>query len=562
MKKTLTLGLLFLTVQLASLCAQNESGLTPVTNTYALKDVRIIQKPGQMIEVGTVVVKDGLISAVGKDVQIPLNAKVLEADSMYVYAGFIDGLSHVGIPKPENKEGEGRRRRESNSANPTYERAGIQPQIQAREVLSAKDKSIADMRKLGFTTAHAVPRGKMLPGSGALILLAGDTPDEMILKSNTSLFSQFKGGGGVYPGTLIAVMSKFRELYKQAEQAKMHQSKYSSTQTGLLRPNNDRVLEAFFPTIDGKTPVYYEAEKMKDIHRVFTLQKELGFPVVLTNVKQGWYLADKIKNSNTKVLLSLDLPDAKDEAAKEDKKKKGEAKYAEQEFELMEFKKRQQEFLKLYQSQAATFEKKGIAFGFSSLDTKTGDIRKNLRTMIENGLSENSALASLTTIPAKQLGVSNSMGTVEKGKIANLVVTDKPYFEEKSNVRIVIVDGKVFEYKIKKKKKGDPNAKVDIAGKWNYEIFVPGMEITGVLTLKNDDGDISGTMSMNQGEGTEDIRNAALEGNELTFESTANPGGAPMTISFELTVEEGSLEGTVNVGEFGTFEVKGDKVPE
>jgi imidazolonepropionase-like amidohydrolase len=548
---------------MVTLLAQNEASLAPITNTYAFKDVRIIQKPGQMIEVGTVVVKDGLIHAVGTNVSIPANAKVLKADSMYVYAGFIDGMSHVGIPKPESKEGDGnRRRRESNSANPTYERAGIQPQIQARDVLSAKDKSISEMRKLGFTAAHAVPRGKMLPGSGALILLSGETADEMVLKSGVSLFSQFKGGGGVYPGTLIAVMSKFRELYLQAEQAKAHSNKYASNQIGLSRPNNDRVLEAFYPTIDGKTPIYYEAPKMKDIYRVFTLQKELGFPLVLSNVKQGWYLVDKVKSTNTKVLLSLDLPEAKDAGEKEDKEKKGEAKFAEQEFELMEFKKRQQEFLKLYQSQAATFEKKGIQFSFSSMDVKSGDIRKNLRTMIENGLSENAALAALTTNAAQQLGVSNSMGTVEKGKIANLVISDKPYFAEKSNVRFVVVDGEVFEYEIKKKKKGDPNAKVDIAGNWNYEIFVPGMEITGVLTLKNEDGDISGSMSMSEGEGSEDIRNAVLDGDVLTFESTATPGDAPMTISFELTIEEESLEGTVNVGAFGTFEVKGDKVPQ
>lgn len=567
MKKTLIFCLLFLSVQLANLSAQNEAVLSPITNTYALKDVRIIQKPGQTIEVGTVVVKDGLIYAVGTNVQIPANAKVLEADSMYVYAGFIDGMSHIGIPKPESKEGESNRRgRESNSANPTYERAGIQPEIQARDVLSAKDKSIEMMRKLGFTTAHTVPRGKMLPGSGALILLSGETADEMVLKSGVSLFTQFKGGGGVYPGTLLAVMSKFRELYKQAEQAKAHSNKYASNQIGLSRPNKDRVLEAFYPTIDGKVPVYYEAPKMKDIYRVFTLQKELGFPLVLSNVKQGWYLADKIKSTNTKVLLSLDLPDAKEEKKNEDdkneEKKKGEAKFAQQEFELSEFKKRQEEALKKYRSQAADFEKKGIAFGFSSMDAKSGDIRKNLRIMIENGLSEDAALAALTTNAAQQLGISNSMGTVEKGKIANLVVSDKPYFAKKSNVRFVVVDGKVFEYEVKKKKKGDPNAKVDIAGNWNYEIFVPGMEITGVLTLKNEDGEVSGSMSMAQGEGAEEIRNAVLDGDVLTFESTATPGDAPMTISFELTIDGENLEGTVDVGQFGTFEVKGDKVPE
>ena len=535
------------------LWAQENPDRSPVTNTYALKDVRIVQKPGQMIEVGNVIIKDGLIEAVGKDVVIPLNAMVLEADSMYVYPGFIDGMSYIGVTKPEKKEeSEGRPRRDKNSANPTYERAGIQPEIQLRDRLSASDKSIADMRKLGFTAAHVVPRGKMLPGQGALILLNGKKADDLIVKEKVSLFSQFVGGGGVYPSTKIAVMAKFRELYIQAEQAKNHQEKYAKSQIGLQRPNYDRVLGAFFPVIDKKLPIYFLADNVKSLHQVYNLQKELGFPLVLANVKQGWYLVDKIKSEQTKVLLSLDLPEAKE----------GKVKKEEEDKELIAFKKRQEKSLKMHRSQAAVFAEKGIEFSFSSVDTKPKDIRKNLQTMIENGLLEEKALAALTTVPAKQLGVSNSMGTIEKGKMANLVVSDKPYFEEKSNVRFVLVDGEVFEYEIKKKKKGDPNAKVEIAGRWDYKILVPGMEITGTLNLENNDGEVTGTMEMNMDEGEQSIRNATLDGNEFSFEATAEPGGAPMTVSFNLTIDGDSMEGTVDVGEFGTFDFEGERVPE
>ena len=143
-------------------------------------------KPGQKIEGGTVVIKDGLILSVGKNVTIPANAKVVKSDSMYVYAGFIDGLSHIGIPKPDPKKNPVKPPKVPGQA--TYKQAGIQPHVTVKEVLNPKDKSISDMRKLGYTVAHVVPRGQMLPGSGALISLNGTNADQMILRDKVSLF--------------------------------------------------------------------------------------------------------------------------------------------------------------------------------------------------------------------------------------------------------------------------------------------------------------------------------------------------------------------------------------
>ena len=577
MKKVSLLTISFLLVVIQGLYAQEE--IQPVTKTFAIKDAYIVQKPGQILSVGTVVIKNGLIESVGTNVSIPFNAKVLEADSMYVYAGFIDGLSHVGIPMPESKNNQGSRRnmREKDAANPSYEKAGIQPHLAVRDLLNPKDKSISDMRKLGFTAAHVVPRGKMLPGGGSLILLNGQKADDFIFQDDLSIFAQLQGAGGVYPATTIAVMSKFRELYHQAEQSKDHITAYKRNPAGMARPGQDRVLQAFHPVINKSQKVFFAAPNIKDIHRVFTLQKELNFPLVLADVKQGWHLADKIKSTRTPVLLSLDLPKDKSKKAKEtDKKKEGdEKKEVEKKVkpvkqkakkastELTAFQKRQQESLKQYNAQAATFQDMGITFGFTSINTKSSTIKANLRKMMEHGLKEESALAALTTIPAQQLGVSKSMGTIEKGKIANLVVSDKPYFEEKSNVRFVLVEGKVFEYEVKKKKpkKEGLDTPVKVAGTWNYSIDVAGTSTGGTLKLSDDGGNISGVITNDQADGPADIEDVELDGNELTFAVPMDDTGN-VKVTITVTIEEDEMEGTVNIPGMGSADMEGSRIPE
>lgn len=582
MKRTYLLLFLFVFIVESSLFAQSEYETT-ITKTFAIKDAYIVQKPGQVIEVGTVIIENGLIKSVGKDVSIPSNARVLEADSMYVYAGFIDGLSNVGIPKPENtnnQRGQGQRggQRQVNSANPTYKEAGIQPHHSVRDDLKGSDRAIADMRKLGFTASHTIPRGRMLPGNGALILLNGKSGSEMILKDNVSMYAQLSGTRGVYPSTIIAVMSKWRELYKRAEQAMAHEAAYAKNPVGMVRPGNDEVLQAFYPAIEKEQSVVFSASGVKTMHRIYTLQQELGFPLVLGNVNQGWHLADKIKSANTPVSLSLDIPNEKAEkeegkgrrggkggkggGEKKPEKKADKKPKKEKSPEMIAFEKKRKEEMTNRIKQAATFQEKGIDFSFSTMTTKSKDIRGNLRKMIENGLKEETALAALTTVPAAQLGVSQMLGTVETGKIANLVVSNKPYFEEESQIRYVLIDGEVFDYEIKKKKKGDPNAAVDLNGTWSYTVDVPDMEVNGILKLKNEEGEITGTISNSESPGEEEIEAASIDGNEFTFSAAFDDDGQRISLRFTLVIEGDTLEGSVTVSEFGTFDVEGEKKPE
>lgn len=542
--------------------AQDEKEIAPVTRSFVLTNATIITQPGQKIDKGQLLIKNGLIEAVGKTVTIPPNARVIDADSMYIYAGFIEGLSHTGVPQPK----EGERQQIKDPGNPTNEQAGIQAERNVVDQLSATDGSIGTMRQLGFTAAHVVPYGNMLPGTGAVILLGGDNPTDMVLADKTSLFSQLEGARRAYPATVMAVMSKWRELYKQAMQAKQHEKNYKANPRGMARPEYDAELQAFYPVLDKQLPVFFAAPGVKDAYRVLDLQKELDFPLVLAEVKQGFYLTDELKAKGFPLMLSLDIPESKEEKKKEKTEAgdKPEAKAVKEEKtdpEQEALTKRRNESIEKHQSQAATLAKAGLTFGFSTLDVKSKDLKTNLLTMIEKGLPEDKALAGLTTIPAKMLGLAEMLGTVEKGKIANLVVTDKPYFTKESNVRYVFVDGVLYEYEAKKPaKKGDENAKVSADGKWTYTINIPGQARSGTFTIKSEGSNNTGTIT-NPEDGSEgNLENVSLSGNNLTFNFPFNAGGTSMNISFDIVIDGNEFEGTVVAGDFGSFEVEGSRV--
>jgi imidazolonepropionase-like amidohydrolase len=553
----------------------------PVTRAYFINNAYVVQEPGKVIDLGSVIIRNGLIEAVGKGLKAPLDAKTLEGDSLYVYAGFIEGLSHTGVPKPKQPE-RGSRPEVKDPGNPPNDVAGIQPERSVTDLMKADDKSVADMRALGFTAAHVVPHGGMLPGQGAIVLLGGDNERDMVLRANTSLYSAFEGGQRVYPATTMAVMSKYRELYKQAEQVKDHTDKYAANSRGMARPEYDDVLAAFLPVIDKKMPVFFEVGDIKEVYRAMGLSKELGFNLVLAEVSRGQLVMDKLKSTNTPVFLTLDLPKAKKEDKKEtedkdkgDKKetdekdtdekdvdkKEGDKKMSPEKKMMMDkAEARRDASRKELEEQAAMLAKGGITFGFSTLNVKASDVRAHLGRMIKAGLTEDQALAALTTNPAKMLGIAQVAGTVEKGKIANLVVTDKPYFAEGSNVRYVIVDGMPHEYEVKKKKgPSDPDAVVMAVGQWNITIQVPGQSTESVVTITDDGGSLSGTIA-SDGD-SRNLSGVSLDGDNLTFGSKFEAGGQSISLSFDLIIDGDNIEGSVKAGGFGSFDVEGSRAP-
>lgn len=545
-----------------SVYAQSDSnGESPVTKTYAFKNATVIQAPGKSLSKTTVLVKNGVISAVGTSVQIPPDAQVIAADSLYIYAGFIDGLNQTGVKRPENQ---GRVRAE-NPAKPTYTESGVTPQVSVLEQVDFKSAQLEEWRKAGFTTAHIVPYGRMLPGSGSVVSLAAHgAVDAMVLKGNNSMYAQFTGAGGTYPSNSLGIMAMWRDLYKNAQLSWEHQNLYKANPSGIERPINDQVLASFYPTLNKERSVVFNASGLLEAKRALDLQKQLGFPLILGNLKEGWTLVDQIKASNTKVFLSLALPEKK-----EAKKAEGDAAWLASEKEARN--ERIEEAYKMYVAQAATFEKAGIKFGFAGIDAKSGDLKKNLKVMMDNGLSETAALAALTTNPAEILGMSSQLGTVEAGKLANLMISTEPYFTEDAQIKYMMADGMLYEYEIKapaKKTNGNgngnaSNASFDPAGTWDFTSPTPMGEINGKMVIEKAASGYTGKMTVNTPEGSssEDMTLIKAEGDKLSFQINQSVQGMTITLNVSGTVSGTKFTGNMDTGQFGAFPISATKNP-
>ena len=269
------------------------------TQTVAITNTRVVQAPGQILESATVVIRDGLIEAVGT-VEPPFDARIIAGDSLTVYAGFIDGLSHTAVDTPDDDPEKG-----------SFAEQGIRPQRAVRPLLKPGDAS--KLREAGFGLAHVAPEGQMLPGEGALILLAGDSPDEMILTDRASLFAQMEGAEGswpnvIKPSTPMAVISQMRDLVREARRRMMLAEAYEDDPSGRSRPPSDAVHSAFFPVLDGDIPIMFYAEDVLDTHRILSMADELDLSIMLSGIPDAFEALDALEASDAPLFLTLDLP--------------------------------------------------------------------------------------------------------------------------------------------------------------------------------------------------------------------------------------------------------------
>lgn len=574
-KDFLLILILLMIIPCGSRAQQTFPDVPDISDTYVIRNATVTISPGKQLTNQSVLVEDGLIQAVGTDISVPSYALEIVGDSLYVYAGFIAGLSHIAVQekKPDqeranNDDDENR----IDPGNPPDALAGITPGFSVTDKLDPNANSIDNFRKVGFTLAHTVPEGGMLPGRGAVIFLSGNDGRPHILSDEMSVFGRLQGARRMYPGTTIGVMAKFRDLFRQAGLLANHEELYAANQ-GIKAPVANASVKALIPAQDGTLPLFFEAESDLDIYRVMQLQADLGFRLVLAEVKEGWRIADMLKAKQVPILISLNLPEEKE--GNEGKKRKGveedpEDEGKEQENpledpEMEALKARQAEALKNFYGQAGTLHKAGVPFGFSLLEIEARDVLKNIRLMAKHGLSEEAALAALTTYPASLLGVDTHTGTVEKGKIANLVVFTAPLLEKKAHLEHVFVNGELFSYEEPEKKGKTPPARIlaTILGNWNYKVEVEDDEYEGVLKFEFIDETFTGSINV-AGTAEEEFREVEdlrYEDGKLRFEFVFPIEGQPTRISVEITFDESKFAGTVDAGEFGTYEITGDRIP-
>ena len=559
MQKVIVLFFSFILHQLAF--AQQEQKIE-ITKNLFIKDALIVAKPESSPIKQSLIIRDGLITQIGAELKAPFDCKIILADSLYLYAGFIDVMSHTGIKKEEeNKDTD----KPASRGEANYEQSGITPQVEALSKFSLKESSIADMRKTGFTTSHIFPRGKMMAGKSTLVSLGiSDIEDKLVLKNNLALHSSFTTANGVYPSTIIGVFAKYRDVYKNVEIYSKNKAAYDLNPLGISRPIFSEELNALISTFKKEQTVYFVTKNIKETYRALELQKEIGFKMVLAEVKNVTSVLDKIKSNNFPVLLSLDLPeeikeDKKSDTTKVDSIKKELKK--EISIEMKQLEERKKISYNEYLSQASLLEKNNITFSFSYLESKPGDIMKSLRRYIKAGLSEKGALAALTTTPAQLLNINTTHGTVEIGKTANLVIAQKPIFDEKSSIKYVIVDGKLYEYyeDTKNKESKGERSKKSFEGIWSYTGQMEGQTQSGTIEFKKEGEKYKASIkSDNFPDQIFKSDDVEVNGNKIDFTFIANIG-QPTDIKVTLEIDKDELTGNIEVGGIGNIKITGDK---
>jgi len=416
----------------------------------AIRNAKIVTVSGPVIAKGTVVVRNGLIEAVGDNVQTPPDAMVIDGEGLTVYPGLIDGMSTWGQPgAPIATAATTGRGGRGQGATPTPIAAVVtaptapsrgpedRPQttswVKIADEISTADRRIETARSAGFTTAVTFPTRGIFAGQGAIIdLLSGAQPGEMIVSSPVGQYVALArggfggGGGGGFPGALMGYIAYVRQIYLDLDHYKMVKDAYAKNPNGMTRPDYDRALEGLMDSPRLLLP----ANRMVEIDRMIRLAADLKQPFLLYGGRETYRpeAAALLKKTNTAVLLSMRWPEKARDVDPD-------------EVDSM----RTLETRDKAPQAPAALTKAGVKWAFYSdgLDAAR-DLQRAIKKALDNGLTREDALKALTIWPAEIYGVSNRMGSIEKGKIGNLVVTRGDIFDDRTKVEAIIVDGRKY----------------------------------------------------------------------------------------------------------------------
>lgn len=379
--------------------------LLNITNAQiAVKGGMVYTSAGDPIKDGVVLIKNGKIERVGKQssVKIPKNYEVLEA--AVVTPGLIDAHSVVGLAGIYNVPAD-QDQLETSSA--------IQPELRAIDAYNAREELVAHLRKLGVTTIHTGHGpGALISGQTMIVKTTGNTVDESVLVPQKMLaftLGSMINGAIKKPGTRSKGIAMLRqELLKAQDYAKKRTAKDDKLSTDLE-------MEALADLLDGKLIALVTVHKANDIMTAIRLQKEFDFPMVIDGAAEAYLILDEIKASGLSVIVHPSMI-----------RTYGDSKNASMETPA-----------KLYEA--------GIPFAFQSgyeaYVPKTRVVLFEAGVAVGNGLDHDVAIQKLTIDAAKMLDIDKRVGSLEKGKDADVVLYDGDPFEYTSHVTNVIING-------------------------------------------------------------------------------------------------------------------------
>ncbi|MCM3872348.1 MAG: amidohydrolase family protein [Pyrinomonadaceae bacterium] len=401
-----------------------QHGVTLPRGIYAIRNAHIVTVSGPDIDNGTIVIRDGKIEAVGAGVSVPSGAQTIDARGLWVYPGMIDAATSMGLVEV----GQG-----APGTVDTAEVGDLNPNAKAIIAINPHSAHIAVTRVDGVTSAVSLPLGGLISGQAAIVNLVGTSPLEMAVVPYAALVINYPragggggGGGGFFipdqPPNLTESLAQanrqleqIRKMLRDAAAYGRAQEAYAKDNT-LPRADQNIVLEPLVPYVRGERPVIFRAERETDIRSAIKFAEEFKLKPIILGGEDAGKIATFLKEKNVPVILTgiLDLPSREDDF-----------------------------YDALYES-AAKLQQAGVRFCISA-----GDSGANVRNLpfyagmaAAFGLPKAEALKAVTLYPAQIMNVADRLGSIEVGKMANIVVTDGDLLETRTHVRHLFIDGR------------------------------------------------------------------------------------------------------------------------
>ncbi|MDX1493981.1 MAG: amidohydrolase family protein [Longimicrobiales bacterium] len=524
--RLLLIGTAFALLLAGSADAQQARRTQPVdgmrdngTGYHALVNARVVTAPGQVLDNATIVIRNGLIQRVSRGGQAPAGARVWDLSGHTIYPGFIDAHADLGMDAVP----------EGGDVGPTHWNPQVRAWFSTTANLQDDPDRRAALRSQGFGTALTVPGQGIFRGTGSVVNLGDAGVRDRVLVPDVVQSIGFQRSfqlGGSYPNSTMGTAALMKQTFMDADWYIRAWDAYESSGRAFLPPETSEALGALESVVQGSQPVVFETTSEEEYLRARDIASEFGVQAWYRGSGEEYRIIDVLRGQSDPLIIPLDFPaapDVSDPASARDAT-------------LQELR-----HWYLAPTSPAQLAEAGIPFaitadGMSSIR----DFLPNLRTAVARGLSPDRALAALTTTPAQWLGLSRTLGTIEEGKIANLVVADGDLFTEQAEVRDVWVQGRV--YGVTRPPQIDPRGTWRIASddEWGFD---------AVLTLEGPMNRLQGQIEIAGGPNTGaagaviDLR--SVEAVAETGRLEARFDGEP--IGFEGTV---LLAGSVRGDEF------------
>ncbi len=408
------------------------------TGVWALVNARVETVTRGTIDRGTIIIRNGIIEAVGPSVTPPPDARVLDLTGKTVYPAFIDLTSSMGLPAPAQQGGRGGRAGGGPAEGQEEESQpiGLEPgrQVAAELTISAEDERQA--RDQGIGAVLVAPSRGLFRGQSALVPMREDTATRWIIKSPVALHVGYETVRGRYPGSLLGVIAYQRQLLYDAQRRALLTERYAANPRGMVRPEHNAELDALVPVVKGNLPIFIAASEENEILRALALQKEFGVRLHVVGAAEGYRTIDALKGAMMPV-VSVDFPSATQAtgwqyqfSVRHDPADSAAARKAAE---------------KILEGNAAALNSAGIRFALASGGLAPKEFMGNVRKVIAAGLPRSVALEALTIRAAEVAGVDQQLGSIETGKAATLLVMQGEALTSGARLEKVFVDGLEYD---------------------------------------------------------------------------------------------------------------------